>query len=622
MSSTSQALGRALVCHQAGDLETAARLYREILAHDARQPDAWHLLGLIDYARGNNEQAIENIRRAILLDGAQASFHNHLGEALLAAGLLADAEASCRRGLTLQPDFAIGHNTLGTVLAARGTVDEAIASYRRAIALAPQFSQAHYNLGLALESQGALADAEASLRQALAVKSDYPLALHALGVLLQRQRRLEEAVDCYRRLLAIEPGHAQAHCNLASALKDGQRPDEALEGYDRALAIDPQLAEAHFNRAVILQGRQQHAEAEAAYRSAIVACPEYPEALSNLGTICKLQGRLGEAMECYERALAVDDNLAEPHRNRALLRLLTGNYADGWREYEWRRRVPGVPRTSFSQPRWEGQPMPGQTLLLVAEQGLGDTIQFIRYAALVKRQSEARVLLHCSQRLHRLLAAVAGVDQLLSGDVTQGFDAYLPLLSAPAVFGTTLETVPADVPYLAAEPQRVADWQRELAAVADFKVGITWQGNPDYEDDARRSVPLDAFASLADVAGVRLFSLQKQHGLEQLAALADRLRIVGLGPRLDTGPDAFVDTAAVMKNVDLVVTSDTAAAHLAGALGVPVWLLLPHLPDWRWLLEREDCPWYPTMRLFRQTTPGDWDAVLARVAEALGALAV
>ncbi|MEX2112666.1 MAG: tetratricopeptide repeat protein, partial [Pirellulales bacterium] len=557
MTTISVALNSALERHRSGDLEEAARLYREILASNARQPDAWHLLGLIDYARGNYAPAIEHIRRAILLDGAQASFHNHLGEALLAAGFLPEAEASCRRGLALEADFAIGHNTLGTVLAARGALDEAIASYRRAIALAPQFAQAHYNLGLGLEAQEAFAEAESSYRHALAAKANYSLALHALGRLLQRQRRFEDAVACYRQLLTLAPNDAATLCNLASALKDQDRFDEALQNYDRALAIEPQLAEAHFNQAVIHQARQQHTAAEAAYRRAILARPRYPEALSNLGTICKLQGRLGEAMECYERALAVDDTLAEPHRNRALLRLLTGNFADGWREYEWRRRVPGLPRTSFSQPQWQGQPMPGQTLLLVAEQGLGDTLQFVRYAALAKKQNAARVLLHAPQRLHGLLSSVAGVDQFLSGDVTQPFDAYLPLLSAPAVFGTTLETVPADVPYLVADAERVAHWQRELASNAGFKVAIAWQGNPAYEDDARRSVPLAAFAPLADLPDVRLFSLQKQHGLEQLAALAGRLRIVDLGPRLDEGGDAFVDTAAVMKNMDLVVTSDT-----------------------------------------------------------------
>jgi hypothetical protein len=239
---------------------------------------------------------------------------------------------------------------------------------------------------------------------------------------------------------------------------------------------------------------------------------------------------------------------------------------------------------------------------------------------MVKERSAARVLLHCPERLHALLGSVAGIDELLAGPVSRPFDYALPLLSAPAVFGTTLSSIPADVPYLAADAERVAHWRCELADGAKFKIGITWQGNPAYEDDARRSVPLAEFAPLADCAGVRLFSLQKEHGLEALAALAQRLRIVDLGPRLDEGGDAFVDTAAVMRNVDLVVTSDTATAHLAGALGVPVWLLLPDLPDWRWLLERDDSPWYPTMRLFRQTARGDWADVLSRVAAAVGTL--
>ncbi len=373
--------------------------------------------------------------------------------------------------------------------------------------------------------------AEASYRQAIAAKADYALCATALAVLLQRQGRLEEAVACYCQSLSIEPDQAVTHCNLASALKDLDRPTEALQSYARALELDPNLAEAHFNRAVIYQSQQRTAEAEACYRHAIRARPGYIAALSNLGTVCKSLGRLDEAMDCYNQALAVDNSLAEPHRNRALLRLLMGNYAEGWPEYEWRRHVPGLRRTEFVQPQWQGQPIAGSTLLLFAEQGLGDTLQFVRYAAMVKARSAAKVLFHCPPRLHAILSTVTGIDHLLAGPVSEPIDYALPLLSAPAVLGTTLANIPADVPYLAADAERIAQWRNELADTADFKIGITWQGNPAYEDDPRRSVPLAAFAPLADCANVRLFSLQKEHGLSALAELAERLRIVDLGPR-------------------------------------------------------------------------------------------
>jgi tetratricopeptide (TPR) repeat protein len=617
MNDVSQALQQALKRHQSGDFEEAGRQYRAILAQDENQADAWHLLGLVDYAHGNYEQAIAHIGRAISLHPAPATFHNHLGEALLAAGRVAEAEESCRRALELQPTYAIAHNTLGTVLNARGAVCEAIASFQRAVALAPQFAQAHCNLASAYAAREQFANAEASYRQAIAAQSGYVLALYSLAVLLQQQERLDEAAALYERVLALSPDHAQAHCNLASVLKDQNRLPEALAGYDRALALDTRLPEALFNRAVIHQQQKDYPAAEAGYRAAIEARPNYPAALSNLGTVCKQQGRLDEALDCYDRALAIDATLAEPHRNRALLLLLFGNYADGWREYEWRLRVPGAPRTSFSQLPWSGQSIPGQTLLVIAEQGLGDAVQFVRYAALIKRQSQARVLLHCSARLHALLASAAGIDQLLAGPVTQSFDCYLHLLSAPAVFGTTLDTVPAEVPYLAVDKDRIEHWRRELINFEGYKIAIAWQGNPQYEDDARRSVPLAAFAPLAEIPGVRLFSLQKQHGLEQLAAQKERLSIVDLGPRLDEEGQAFVDTASVLENMDLVVTSDSAVAHLAGALGVPVWMAVAQVPDWRWLLERDDSPWYPTMRLFRQTSPGDWTAVFSRIATAL-----
>ncbi len=620
MATIAQALSAAVKHHQAGNLAQAERLYREILQRDQQQADAWHLLGLVALARNQCEQAVEQIGRAIELDPRQASFHNHLGEAYRVLARWDEAETSCRHALSLKPDFAIAHNTLGTLLDATGDVDGAIASYRQAISLAPDLAQAHYNLGLALQSHGRLADAEASYRRAIAAKPDYPLALHNLGVLLQGQSRLEEAIACFGRALAQKPDYTEAHCNLGSALKDQGRATEAIESYRRALALDPDLAEAHFNLGVVYQSQDQFDQAAECYRSAIRARPNYGEAHSNLGTIRKLQGKLAEAMQCYDTALGCDDNLAEAHRNRSLLRLLQGNFSEGWPEHEWRRRVPGIKRSTFRQPQWSGEEVPDGAVLLAAEQGLGDTIQFVRYAPLVKARSRGRVFLYGRPRLEELLTTVEGIDRFVPDANAESFDYYVPMMSLPAIFGTTLETIPADVPYVAADSARIEHWRQELSKQAGFKVGIAWQGNPAYQADAERSVPLGQFAPLADCPGVRLFSLQKEHGCDQLAPLAERLRVVDLGAVLDEQDQAFVDTAAAMKALDLIVTSDSAVAHLAGALGVAVWVALPRIPDWRWLLDRQDSPWYPTMRLFRQTRAGDWGEVFARIAAELASL--
>jgi hypothetical protein len=331
---------------------------------------------------------------------------------------------------------------------------------------------------------------------------------------------------------------------------------------------------------------------------------------------------LDEADAAFRRALELAPGDADANYNRALLDLLRGNFQAGWPGLEWRWGLKGFSRPNFDAPRWEGQPLAGRTILLVGEQGLGDVIQMIRFANTLK-QSGATVLVECKPALHALLRTAPGIDRFVNPleGRREAFDYYIPLLSLPGALGATLETIGAEVPYLFAEPGRIEYWRRELSRWSAFKVGIAWQGRPTYVLDAFRSIPLVEFAPLAECPGVQLFGLQKGHGREQLDTLEGKLPIVDLGASLDLGTDAFVDTAAAMRNLDLVITSDTSVAHLAGALGVAVWVALPHVPDWRWLLERQDSPWYPTMRLFRQAQAGDWADVFARMAGQLRSLA-
>lgn len=649
MATISEALNLAVKHHQAGDLETAAHLYREILAHDSRQADAWHLLGLVYYARGQHAEAIEHIERAIALDGAQASFHNHLAEALLASGRTAEAETSCRRGIALQPDFAIGHNTLGTVLAARSRTDEAIASYTQAIELSPRFAQAHYNLGQALETQGAMGEAEASYRRALVANPDYPLALHALGIVLLRQKRHTDAVELYRRLVALQPDHAEAHCNLGSALKDSNRPGEAIACYERALALSPRLAEAHFNLGVIYQGQKQWSQAEAAYQRAVEAQPDHAQSHNNLGTVYRNQGKLFEAIRCFERVLELKPDLgealsnlgnvftmqgrrdealvcynqsirmrpdyAQAHTNRALAWLAEGDFAAGWEEYEWRWKCPEFQSLGHDLPLWDGSPLEGRTLLVHAEQGFGDTLQFIRFVPSIAADS-GRVVCEVQPPVASLLKQSGMPGVIAQGESLPACDVWIPLLSLPRVFGTTLETIPRDIPYLAADPARVSQWQEVLAGSDKFRVAIAWQGRPTYRGDRFRSIHLSLFEPLAKVPGVQLISLQKGAGAEHVAEVASDWPLVDVSNRLTD----FHVTAAAIANVDLVITCDTAVAHLAGALGVPTWIALPFSSDWRWLRDRDDSPWYPSVRLFRQTTFDDWPAEFERLTAALSEL--
>jgi hypothetical protein len=370
------------------------------------------------------------------------------------------------------------------------------------------------------------------------------------------------------------------------------------------------------NLGLALADLGRHAEAEESYREALRLDPGYAEAHANLGSLYKDQGKLEEALACYQAALWLDPQSASTHYNRSLAGLKAGDYEKGWLAYEWRWRRGKVPPRPFRQPRWDGSPLGGRTILLWMEQGLGDMIQFIRYAPLVQQQG-GTVVVECPGFLVPLFSTCKGIDRLVAeGEPLPAFDVQVPLMSLPGLLGTTLATVPAEEFYLQAEPSRVEVWSERLAGVGDFKVGVVWQGNRHHPGDRWRSFPLASLAPLAGVEGVRLVSLQKGPGVEQLREWGKRFPILEL-EGLDAEGGAFLDTAAVMKNLDLVVTADTACAHLAGALGVAVWVALSGAADWRWLCGREDTSWYPGMRLFRQERLGEWRAVFERMAAQL-----
>jgi tetratricopeptide (TPR) repeat protein len=528
-------------------------------------------------------QAEELYRRILQVQPGLAEAHCYLGNALLEQGRAADATASYREAVRLQPDYAAAHNNLGTALRLQGRLDEALAGFERALRLDPGYPTAHHNRAGVLRDLGRLAEAVAGYEQALRLRPGWAVAQTNLGNVLREQRKLEDAVACLEQAVRLDAGYAAAHRGLGHALRDAGRPAKAAASYERALHLRPDDADAQ----------------------------------NGLGVALREQGQLGEAVAAFERALRLDPQLPDARLNRAQEWLRLGRFAEGWPEYEWRWRQPHLPPRPSGRPAWDGSPPAGRTVLLFAEQGLGDTFQFVRYAALVKRRG-GTVVLACQPPLVPLLTGCPGIDRLVAiGSPLPPFDVQAPLLSVPGLLGTTVDSIPRDVPYLAPAPSLVEHWRRELSSVGGFRVGIAWQGNPAYPADRQRSVPLAHFTRLARLDGVTLVSLQKGPGTEQLSALADPCPVVDLGGRLDDASGAFMDTAAVMTSLDLVITSDTAVPHLAGALAVPTWLALPLVPDWRWLIEREDSPWYPTMRLFRQREGGNWDEVFGRIAEAL-----
>ena len=361
------------------------------------------------------------------------------------------------------------------------------------------------------------------------------------------------------------------------------------------------------------------AEAEASFQEALRLAPRHVEAHDNLASTYRKQGRLEEAAACYDLALWLDPQSATTRWNRSLVLLHMGSFREGWAEYEWRWRRPKAPvlggrQRAFGRPLWDGSPLGGRRLLLHMEQGLGDMFQFIRYADLVKQRG-ATVMVESPALVLPLLSTCPGIDRAVAeGDPLPEFDVHCPLLSLPRLLETTLETIPAKVPNLFAEPQRIAHWRQRLEKLRGFKIGIAWQGNPHHRWDRFRSVAVSHFAPLARLKGVQLVSLQKGRAAEQLRSLPAGFAVAELGEGGEAGPRTFMDTAAIMNSLDLVITVDTAVCHLAGALGVPVWLALSTITDWRWLGQGEESPWYPTMRLFRQPELGDWRFVFTRMA--------
>jgi tetratricopeptide (TPR) repeat protein len=529
------------------------------------------------------------------------------------AGDLSQAESICRRIVQAQPDNVDAWCVLAATVQAAGQPGHAAACYRRALAIRPDDASLWLALGNSLYLHRDCKEAAAAYRRLLELRPEHADAWNNLGASLADQGRHEEAVACYERARAARPGFADAYYNLGNSLRERGRLLDAVAAYREALAAGPARAEVHNNLALAFYRLRQFAHAEESCRRALRLRPHFAEAHNNLGLALMEQGRLEEALDCYGEALRIAPQNPEWHRNRSLALLLNGDFEPGWQEYEFRRQCHDFTPVSIPRPQWDGEALDGRRILLHCEQGAGDTFQFVRYAPLVQRRGGV-VIVAAPPALMPILRSCPGVDELVAlGTVTAPFDVHAPLLSLPRIFNTSLATIPGEVPYLAPDPELCDAWRREIGGLAGFKVGVAWQGNPAIFYDCARSFALQQLAPLAAVESVRLVSLQSGFGTEQVA---DGFPLIDLGPGLDRA-GAFTDTAALMKSLDLVVTADTAVAHLAGALGVSAWVALPAISDWRWLRGRDDSPWYPTLRLFRQTRAGAWDDVFARMAQAL-----
>jgi tetratricopeptide (TPR) repeat protein len=606
-------LDRARSCLRANDFHQTEHLCRQLLQTQEGHAEGWLFLGSALQGQGRHGDAVDAFVRACRLAPASAEAHLGLGRALASVGRRDEANGPLGEAVRLAPEHVEARTALGVNLGEQGRLAEALPQLHEAVRLRPDWAPGHLNLGVALAQSGRLPEAVGPLEEALRLEPNYAEACCNLGNVLKDLRRADEAVILYRRALELRPSYAEVYNNLGLLLTEQGRLDEALVLLRQAVRLRPQAAEGHNNLGLAYATLGRFAEAEGCYQEALRLDPNYAEAQVNLGNALKEQGRFGEAQACYQLGLWLAPQMASAHYNRSLAWLQAGEWDKGWTEYEWRWRRRTQRERPFKQPRWDGSPLAGRTILLWCEQGLGDAIQFARYAALVKGRG-GRVVLECPPPLQALLSSCPGVDELVAeGETPPAFDVQAPLMSLPALFDTTVETMPADIPFLKADETRVAAWRSWLESVDGFRVGVVWQGNPRFQWDRFRSFDLTELAPLAAVPGVKLVSLQKGPGTEQVRALKGRFEVIELDG-LDAEGGAFLDTAAVLKCLDLVVTADTAAAHLAGALGVRVWLALSAVSDWRWLRGREETPWYPTMRLFRQEQVGAWQPVFERMA--------
>jgi tetratricopeptide (TPR) repeat protein len=537
------------------------------------------------HRQGRLREAERIYAEILAVDPGRSDALHLLGLANYQQGRLAEALRLMAAALKANPRSADIYSNYGLALDAGKQHQDALASFDKALALKPDHVQALNNRGLTLAALGRTAEALASWDKALAADPDHAEALHSRGNALYRLKRLDAALADYDRVLALRPNNVDVLNNRGGALAELGRLDEAFESYDRASAVDPGL----------------------------------PEILINKGHVCADRHQFEEALSCYAAAAALPTLRPEAEFAASLVRLRLGQFTPGWRDYEWRwQQASWEPqRRDFVAPLWLGkEPLSGKTILLHAEQGFGDTLQFARYAKLAAALG-ATVLLEVQAPLKLLMSGIEGIGQIFArGEPLPRFDLHCPLMSLPLAFGTALDTIQTDVPYIRARADHVARWRARLGEPRSLRVGIVWAGSPVHKNNHNRSIALDRFRCLLSAPDIEFVSLQNELGTEDAATLGRHANVIPLGGELRD----FADTAAVVSLLDLVVSADTALVHLAGALGRPVWVLLPFSPDFRWLLAREDSPWYPTARLFRQPRFGDWESVLARVNGELGLL--
>lgn len=601
-----------------GDLDQALALYREV---NQKQPDLsepWSRMGLIHLQRSQWDSAVTCYREALLRNENQAADWYNLAQGLEESGNPDEAAAAYAKAVEIDPGYWQALYNLGRLYLLQGNFEQAGTLYRQCIRLVPGHASVHNNLGKALAGMNRHREAVVCFERACELDPTLGEAWFNLAEILGRGKERKRAISYYQKAIEVQSDPSAACNNLGTLCEKLGDYQKAAGWYMKVLERNPDLAQAHYNLGSVLRLMESYEPALKHLTHAVRLKPDYAEAWNNLALACKNIGALDRALLCFNKAVEYQPDLAVAHWNRSFIHLLKEDYITGWNDFEWRFRLPNW-KTIYPlrpiTPCWDGSSCARHTILVHDEQGLGDTLQFVRYLPMVRSRC-SRTVLETRPELVSLLQNAPGIDQIVErpkNETEQApCDYHVPLMSLPGIFRTTVETIPADVPYLYADAVKCSKWAPLLSGPG-LRIGLSWAGRPQHTNDHNRSCPLSAFLPLLAVPGTRFVSLQKGEAAGQLQQLSHPYEIDDLGGRLYD----LSDTAAVMANLDLVITVDTAVAHLAGAMGIPVWVMIPFIADWRWGASGQTSSWYPSLRLFRQPRPKDWSAVLDAIRQEL-----
>ncbi len=604
--------------HEQMHLKEAIWCYQNAIKIKPDYVEAYYDLGAAFHQQKNFDKAIACYKQVITLKPEYSIAHYNIGILFHIQQKYNDAIDYYKKTISLNPNmFEVWYN-LGNAYIDQGNMKDAISCYKKALHINPSYADAYYNLATTYRETGEFAKAADCFKQAIQLKPDFAQGHCNLGDMLMLTGNTESAITHFKSAIRLKPDFLQAYNNLGNALKNIGKIDQAIENYNQVIRLKPDLAEGYYNLGSAYRFTENLDMAEIFLKKALQLKPNYAEAYNNLGLTYKSQGNLNRAINCLTLAVKNKPDLADAHWNLSATLLLNGNFTSGWKEFEWRlvqQKWKSIYPYRYHSPRWDGSNALDKTIFVHDEQGLGDTIQFVRYMPLVKQKCKT-VILETRKSLTDLLTDFPGIDEIVErssdGNPRCKYDLYTPLLSLPWLFKTTQHTIPSHIPYLQA-PLKKIDKFKPYFSTKTFNVGIVWAGRPLHLNDHNRSCTLKHFEGIAQIHGVNLYGLQKGNASRDDQHIQHDILVSNIGNEFD----GFSDTAGAIEHLDLVISVDTSVAHLAGAMGKPVWVLLPYIPDWRWMMKRKDSPWYPTMRLFRQENPGDWKGVFRCVAQEL-----